>query len=252
MPQTVLITGASRGIGAAAARRLAADGRQVALAARNLSALKALVDELDSGPGRAMAIACDVTRPEEVASAINACVDRFGRLDVLVNNAGLIEPIAHLADVDVDGWNTVVDVNLKGVFHGMRYAIPQMLAQGGGTIINLSSGAATKAIEAWSAYCATKAAVLALTRCGHEEYGDRGITVVGMSPGTVGTEMQASIRASGINHYSRLKPDDHIPPEWAAEAIAYLCTDAAREFAGGDFSIKTDEGRARVGLPPVA
>ncbi|MCK5860403.1 MAG: SDR family oxidoreductase [Abyssibacter sp.] len=250
--QTVLITGASRGIGATTARVLAAQGRQVVLASRDQSALRALADEINAGPGRALALPCDVTQPTSVQAAVEQCVEQFGRLDVLVNNAGVIDPVAYIGDVDVDAWARVVDINYKGVFYGMRYAIPQMLTQGGGTIINLSSGAATKAIEGWSHYCSTKAAVLSLTQCAHEEYGERGITVVGMSPGTVATDMQATIRASGINRYSRLAPTAHIPPEWAAQAIAFLCTDAAREFAGRDFSLKTTEGRARVGLPPVS
>lgn len=248
--KTILITGASRGIGAAAARLLGSQGHRLAVAARSLDALAALAEEINAGPGEAIALQCDVSNAADVALAVSETVQRYGRLDVLVNNAGLIEPIAHIADIDPDAWSQVVDVNTKGVFYGLRYAIPPMLEQGGGTVINISSGAATKALEGWSHYCATKAAVLSLTRCAHVEYGDRGITVVGMSPGTVATDMQHAIRQSGINPVSQLDPDAHIPPDWAARAIAYLCTDAAREFAGTDFSIKTDEGRARVGLPP--
>ena len=247
--KTILITGASRGIGAAAARLLGSQGHRLAVA-RSLDALAALAEEINAGPGEAIALQCDVSNAADVALAVSETVQRYGRLDVLVNNAGLIEPIAHIADIDPDAWSQVVDVNTKGVFYGLRYAIPPMLEQGGGTVINISSGAATKALEGWSHYCATKAAVLSLTRCAHVEYGDRGITVVGMSPGTVATDMQHAIRQFGINPVSQLDPDAHIPPDWAARAIAYLCTDAAREFAGTDFSIKTDEGRARVGLPP--
>ena len=124
-----------------------------------------------------------------------------------------------------------------------------MEARGSGTVVNISSGAATGALEGWSHYCATKAAVLALTRCTHKEYGDKGVRCVGLSPGTVATDMQVSIRDSGVNPVSQLDWETHIPPDWPARAIAWLCTDAASDIAGEDFSIKTPEGRARVGLP---
>ena len=121
----------------------------------------------------------------------------------------------------------------------------------GGTIVNISSGAATGALEGWSHYCATKAGVLSLTKVADKEYRDKGIRVIGLSPGTVATEMQVQIRASGINPVSKLDPSDHISPEWVAKAIAYLTTPAADAYRGTDFSLKTAEGRAAVGLPPA-
>ncbi|MEL6700394.1 MAG: SDR family oxidoreductase, partial [Pseudomonadota bacterium] len=130
------------------------------------------------------------------------------------------------------------------------FAIPAM--QGSGTVINISSGAATGALEGWSHYCATKAAVLSLTKCGHKEFGDAGITVVGLSPGTVATEMQVQIKDSGINPVSQLDPGVHIPPEWVAQAIAFLLGPDGVTYAGTDFSMKTDEGRAALGLPSVS
>jgi len=114
---------------------------------------------------------------------------------------------------------------------------------------NISSGAATSALEGWSHYCSTKAAVLSLTRCADKEYRDAGVRVVGLSPGTVATEMQVAIKASGLNPVSQLDPSAHIPPEWAARAVVWLCTDTANDLAGVDFSLKDAAGRARVGLP---
>jgi len=124
-----------------------------------------------------------------------------------------------------------------------------MSERGGGTVVNISSGAATNVLEGWSHYCATKAAVLALTRCVHKEYAAHGVRAVGLSPGTVATAMQKSIHDSGVNPVSELDWETHIPPEWAARAVAWLCSDAAADIAGEDFSIKTPEGRRRVGLP---
>ncbi|MCR9136489.1 MAG: SDR family oxidoreductase [Alphaproteobacteria bacterium] len=246
--KTALVKGASRGIGAATARRLAQYGANVVLAARTRNDIEAVAQEIRDAGGTAEAIVCDVANYADVQAAVDHCVSTFGRLDILVNNAGLIEPIARIADSDPDHWGRVADVNYKGVYYGMRAAIPVMEKQGSGVIINISSGAATGALEGWSHYCSSKAAALSLTRCADKEYADSGIRVVGLSPGTVATEMQVAIKASGINPVSQLDPSAHIPPEWAAEAVAWLCTDAGAPYAGTDFSIKTDEGRALVGL----
>ncbi|MEM1374329.1 MAG: SDR family oxidoreductase [Pseudomonadota bacterium] len=245
--KTIIITGASRGIGEAAARHLAAEGAHVVLAARSTGAIEKIAAEIRQVGGQAIAQSCDVADAGETEALIARAVEAFGGLDVLVNNAGLIDPISRLEESDPDAWSKIVDVNLKGVYYGMRFAIPAMA--GSGTIINISSGAATGALEGWSHYCATKAAVLSLTKCGHKEHGDRGITVVGLSPGTVATEMQVQIKASGINPVSQLDPGVHIPPEWVAKAIEYLCGPDGATHAGGDFSLKTPEGRAALGLP---
>ncbi|MEM8592829.1 MAG: SDR family oxidoreductase [Pseudomonadota bacterium] len=248
--KSVIITGASRGIGAAAARHIAELGGRVLLAARSEAAISSIAGEIRAAGGEAIAQACDVADAGQVEALVERARAEFGGLDVLVNNAGLIDPIARLEDSDPADWATVVDVNLKGVYYGMRFAIPAM--EGDGTIINISSGAATGALEGWSHYCATKAAVLSLTKCGHKEHGARGITVVGLSPGTVATEMQVQIKASGINPVSQLDPGVHIPPEWVAQAIAYLAGPDGARYAGGDFSMKTPEGRAALGLPAPA
>ena len=166
--KVVVITGASRGIGAAAARAFAAEGARVALLARSVAEVERIAAEI--GPA-AMAMGCDVADFAAVSGAIAAVMARFGRLDVLVNNAGVIEPIARLAEADVAEWGRAQDVNLKGVFHGMRAAIPVMRAQGGGTIITVSSGAAVRALEGWSAYCASKAGALMLTQAAHPGVG---------------------------------------------------------------------------------
>ena len=250
--KTALITGASRGIGRATAIELAAQGANVVLAARDLTRLDALAAEINDNDGSAIAVGTDVTRYDEVDEAVSRALAEYGQLDVLVNNAGTIDPVSRIADSDPDAWGRVIDINLKGVYHALRAALPAMLDAGSGTIVNLSSGAATSALEGWSHYCATKAAVLSLTRCTHREYGDRGIRTIGLSPGTVDTDMQTSIRESGINPVSRIPKDGHIPPEWVARAIVFLCGPGGDEFVGTDFSLKNNEGRERVGLPPVS
>ena len=246
--KTALITGASRGIGAATARYMAAKGMNVVLAARTLDACEKLAEEVRQTGGEATAVECDVASFSSVDTAVKLAVDTYGKLDVLVNNAGVIDPIARIADSDPNDWSQVVDINLKGVYYGLRAVLPDMEKRGSGTIINISSGAATNALEGWSHYCATKAAVLSLTQCVHKEYAEHGIRCIGMSPGTVATDMQVAIRDSGINPISQMDFSAHIPPEWPAQAITWLCTEAAAEWSGTDFSLKTEKGRRLCGI----
>ncbi len=242
---TVLITGASRGIGAAAARAFADAGANVALVARGREAIADLAGEIGD---RGIAIPCDVSRFWEVEAAVEACVGTFGGLDVLVGSAGVIEPISHLATSDPEAWGQVIDVNLKGVYHGMRAALPVMLARGGGSILTISSGAAHGPVEAWSHYCASKAGAAMLTACVDKENRDKGIRAIGLSPGTVATQMQREIKASGINPVSRLDWDDHIPPEWPALALVWMCSPDADEWLGGEVSLRDEDVRRRLGL----
>lgn len=243
--KTVLVTGASRGIGEATVREFAAAGANVAMVSRNKDAIAQLAGEL--GP-RALAIPCDVSRFWEMAAAVDACAQTFGGLDVLIGNAGVIDPIAHLWAADPEQWSHGIDVNLKGVFHGMRAAMPVMTARGGGTIITVSSGAAHNPVEAWSQYCAAKAGAAMLTRCLHLEARGRGIRAMGLSPGTVATGMQREIRASGINPVSQLDWSVHIPPDWPAKALVWMCTPDADAFIGQEVSLRDEDIRRRVGL----
>ena len=213
--EIALVTGASRGIGAEAARVFADAGANVALLARSTGDLEALAAGIG---GAAVALTCNVARFDEVAVAVQAAQDRFGRLDVVINNAGVIEPIARMAQAGPEDWGAAIDINLKGVFWTMRAALPAMKSAGGGTVLTVSSGAAHSPIEAWSHYCASKAGAAMLTACLHEEEHANGIRAMGLSPGTVATEMQREIRASGINPVSRLDWSEHIPPDWPARA----------------------------------
>ena len=243
--KTVMITGASRGIGAAAARVFAAAGANVALLARSTDALGDLVGELGE---RAIAIPCNVARYSEVSAAVETTIREFGGLDVLINNAGVIEPISHLASADPEGWGQVIDINLKGVFNGIHAALPALKAQGGGSVLTISSGAAHGAIEAWSAYCASKAAVNMLNRSLHLEESANGIRAIGLSPGTVATQMQREIKASGINRISKLAWEDHIPAEWPAKTLLWMCSAEADKFKGEEISLRDEEILKAVGL----
>ncbi|WP_299966579.1 SDR family oxidoreductase [uncultured Roseobacter sp.] len=243
--KTVLITGASRGIGAETARIFAKAGANVALVARGQTEIADLAGEIGQ---RAIAIPCNVANSREVSSAVETTVDAFGGLDVLINNAGVIEPISHLTRADVTAWGDVIDINLKGVFYGMRAAVPVMKAAGGGSVLTISSGAAHGPVEAWSHYCASKAAVNMLTRCLDKEEAAHGIRAMGLSPGTVATQMQREIKASGVNPVSQLDWEDHIPADWPARALLWMCSEAADDWCGQEISLRDEDIRRKAGL----
>lgn len=243
--KTVMITGASRGIGEAAARLFAQEGANVVLLARGRDAIADIAGDIGSS---ALAVPCDISRYWEVEAAVTAATDAFGGVDILINNAGVIEPIAHMAVSDPEGWDQVIDINLKGVYHGMRAVLPAMIARGAGTIITVSSGAAHGPTEAWSHYNASKAGAAMLVRCVDHENGKDGIRSMGLSPGTVATEMQREIKASGINRVSQLDWSDHIPPEWPARALLWMCSAEADAYIGQEISLREDDIRRKVGL----
>lgn len=243
--KTVVITGASRGIGAAAARVFAGAGANVALLARGQVEIANLAGEI--GP-QALAISCNVARYSDVLTAVEATQEAFGGVDVLINNAGVIEPISHLADADPEAWGNVIDINVKGVFNGMHAVLPIMKAAGGGSVLTISSGAAHGPVEAWSHYCASKAAVNMLTRCLDKEEAGNGIRAMGLSPGTVATQMQKEIKSSGINPVSQLDWDVHIPAEWPARALLWMCSAEADEWCGQEISLRDEDIRRKVGL----
>ncbi|MDN5785933.1 SDR family oxidoreductase [Pseudorhodobacter sp.] len=240
----VAITGASRGIGAASARVFAEAGARVVLLARSGQEIEALAAEIG---GSALAIRCDVGDAASVSAAMSRIVKDCGGLDVLIGNAGVIEPISRLSAADPAAWSRAIDVNLKGVFYGMRAAIPLMRKRGG-TIITVSSGAAHSPLEGWSAYCAAKAGAAMLTRAAHLEEGGNGLRIMGMSPGTVATDMQVKIKASGINPVSFLDPSVHIPADWPAKLMLWMCGPGGDAWLGKEVSLRDDDIRRAVGL----
>ncbi len=243
--QTVVITGASRGIGEACAHVFSEAGANVVLMARGRDQIDAIAAEIGD---RALALTCDVSDFADVSAAIAAAKEKFGSIDVLINNAGAVEPISHLATSDPEAWGHVVDINLKGVYYGMRAVLPDMVASGSGTILTVSSGAAHHPIEAWSHYCASKAGAAMLTRMVHLENGLSGVRAIGLSPGTVATKMQREIKSSGINAVSRLDWSDHIPPEWPARTLLWMCGEAADPYLGEEISLRDEGIRRAVGL----
>lgn len=244
--KTAIITGASRGIGAATARLFVAEGANVVLVARSAGAITALASELGE---RALAVPLDVANFAAVQAMVNTATQKFGQVDILINNAGVINPITTFLDSDPKGWGGVIDINLKGVYNGCRAVAPQMAQRRSGTILTISSGAAHNALEGWSAYCTSKAGVAMLTDCLHRELASKGLRIMGMSPGTVATEMQVEIKTSGINPVSQLDPSVHIPAEWPAICLLWMCSDQSNAYLGSEVSLRDPDIRTTLGLP---
>jgi 3-oxoacyl-[acyl-carrier protein] reductase len=243
-----IVTGAGRGIGAAAASALAACGARVTLASRDQAACDSVAGAITARGGQALALACDVADPAAVERLVQATRQRFGRIDILINNAAIVGPIGRIADTDPAAWAEAITINTVGAYHIVRAVLPDM-TQGGGTIVNVSSGAAHRALEGWSAYCASKAALAMLTKSIVEEYRAAGIRVFGFGPGVVDTEMQVLIRASGMNPVSRIPRSELAPVEEPARAIAFLCGPGGAAWDGQEVAIRDPAFRAQAGLP---
>lgn len=234
--KSIIITGASRGLGAAAARSAAQMGANVVLMARSKEELDRLVDEIESEGGGAMAVSGDVSSQLYCNKVIAETLQRFGRLDALVNNAGTIEPIEPLAEATPQAWETNWRINLLGPLMLVRTALPH-LRELKGRVVNVSSGAAVKVIRSWGAYSTAKAALNHLNRFLAEEEPD--ITAIAFRPGVVDTAMQTTIRNSSKMptedqaYFMDLHADGELlPPELPGLALAKVALYAPQEWSG--------------------
>ena len=244
--QTALVTGGSRGIGLAVAKELLDAGANVMITART-----GIEEALATLGGNAAGVVCDVADYAQAEAAVAATVEKFGGLSILINNAGVIDPIGLVAESDPARWAQNININLTGAYHMARAVLPGMIAAGGGAIVNVSSGAAHRPLEGWSAYCSGKAGVAMLTRALHLETNGQGIRTFGFAPGTVDTDMQVKIRASGINMISQIPRDNLGGVQPPARIIAYLASADAADLSGEELAISDNALRGRAGLPPV-
>ncbi len=234
----VIVTGASRGLGAAVARWLATSGAGVTLVARSEAKLTAVANDLARMDAKPLVCAMDVADYDACRRAVGHTMDCFGRIDALVNNAGIIQPVATIADTDPESWRRNLEVNLLGPFNMTRAALSH-LREYQGRIVNVSSGAATLVLEHLSAYCAAKAALNHFTRVLAAE--ETTLTAVTVRPGVVNTDMQSYLRGEGgaampaeqADYYRQLKENHQLePPEIPARSIAWLALYAPQEFSG--------------------
>ena len=243
--KTVLITGASQGIGEAAAKTFVQAGANVMLTARSSDKLENIKRNLGD---RTEYFVGDISDPDIVSELIDCCYAYFGTLDILINNAGTIQPIGLIHEIKPEDWSNVIDTNLKSVFYTTNSVLPKMVKNGEGTILNVSSGAAHNPLTGWSHYCASKAGAAMLTQCLHTEYFEHGIRAIGLSPGTVATQMQLEIKESGLNQVSKLDWSAHIPADWPAKALLWMCSSEADEFVGREISLRDEVIRQKVNL----
>ena len=219
--KVVVITGASSGLGEAAARMLSAQGATVVLGARRIERLQKLVEELTAKGGNALALETDVTDHNQVKSLVDAAVQKYGRVDVMINNAGLM-PHSPLERLKIDDWDRMIDVNIKGVLYGIAAALPYMKRQKAGQIINVSSVAGHKVTPNGAVYCATKHAVRVISEGLRQEVKPYNIRTTIISPGAVATELPNSITEADVSAgVQKFYADFAIPADSFARAVVF-------------------------------
>ena len=218
--KVVVITGASSGLGEATARMLSAHGAVVVLGARRVDRIEALAKELSDAGGKALALQTDVTRAADVQRLVDATVEKFGRIDVLVNNAGLM-PSSPLERLKIADWDRMIDVNIKGVLYGIAAALPHMKAQKGGHIVNVSSVAGHRVRAGTAVYSATQHAVRVLTEGLRQEVKPYDIRTTIVSPGAVATELPDSITEADVQAGVKAFYEIAIPADSFARAVVF-------------------------------
>jgi NADP-dependent 3-hydroxy acid dehydrogenase YdfG len=219
--KVVVITGASSGLGEATARDLSAQGAIVVLGARRADRIKSLVDEITGRGGKALAIPTDVVHSEQVKKLVDGAVQAHGRIDVMINNAGLM-PQSPLERLRIDEWDQMIDVNIKGVLYGIAAALPHMKQQKAGHIVNVSSVAGHKVRAGGAVYAATKHAVLALSEGLRQEVKPYNIRTTVISPGAVATELPNSISEPDVaDSLHKFYEEVAIPADSFARAVAF-------------------------------
>jgi len=236
--KVVAITGASSGIGEATARHLASLGAPVVLGARRTDRMDRLVTEIEAAGGRAVATRVDVTDPDDLRSLVDVAVERFGRLDVLVGNAGTAR-ISTIADLDVEGWAAMVDVNVKGILHGIAAALPVFRRQGGGHLVTVVSTSGLKIVPTQAVYAGTKNAVRTLLEGLRQESTDGVLRTTSISPGYVRTELidNAVDDPAVREEVGRNMAELGIDPAAVARAIAFAI-DQPDDVEIGDLTIR--------------
>jgi NAD(P)-dependent dehydrogenase (short-subunit alcohol dehydrogenase family) len=247
--RVAIVTGASRGIGAAVAHAFRSAGARVAIAARDAEALDRLAEELGQSDGHALALRADVSDPEAVAEMVQRVIAEFGRLDFACNNAaGGGHPPTPLAEVPIEAFDSGLAVNLRGVFLSMREEIPAIVRSGGGAIVNMSSTAGLQAVGGLASYVAAKHGVEGLTKVAALDYAKLGVRVNAVAPGPILTDNLKRAGTGAEEAAAAAMPLQRVgQPEVVAAAVVWLCSEAAGFITGTTLTI---DGGKLAGAPP--
>lgn len=224
--KVVFVTGAASGIGRAAAIAFAAEGARVAILDRSADALEKVKSSVESAGAEVLTVVCDVSSRDQVEDAVEQVVHRFGRLDIAFNNAGVENKAAPVHEIDLAEWDRIININLRGTFVCMKHQLAQMVKQGGGVIVNTSSGAGIRGVAGGAAYAASKHAIIGLTRSAALDYAKQNIRVNAVLPGNIETPMMDRFTGGDIQKAIDLEPVGRLgKPEEIAEAVLWMASD---------------------------
>ncbi len=236
--KVALVTGAASGIGRATAIAFAAEGARVAILDRTEDALSETAGAVRHAGGEALVIACDVSQPDQVEEAVNRIIQTFGQLDIAFNNAGVENRAAPVHEIELADWDRILDINLSGTFLCMKHELAQMVRQGGGVIVNTSSGAGVRGVAGGASYTASKHAIIGLTKAAALDYAKQNIRVNAVLPGNIETPMMDRFTDGDIQKAIDLEPVGRLgKPEEIADAVLWMCADLGAFVTGAAVSV---------------
>jgi NAD(P)-dependent dehydrogenase (short-subunit alcohol dehydrogenase family) len=236
--KVAFVTGAASGIGRATSIAFAREGARVAILDRTEDGLQQTADTIRANGGEAVIIACDVALPERVEAAVARVVDTFGRIDIAFNNAGVENTAAPVAEITLESWDRILDINLRGTFLCMKHEIAQMLRQGSGVVVNTASGAGIRGVAGGASYAASKHAIIGLTKSAALDYAEANIRVNAILPGNIETPMMDRFTGGDIQKAIDLEPVGRLgKPEEIAEAVLWMSSDLGAFVTGAAISV---------------
>jgi NAD(P)-dependent dehydrogenase (short-subunit alcohol dehydrogenase family) len=236
--KVAFITGAASDIGRATAVAFAAEGARVAILDRTVDALRETEAAVKVAGGEVLAIACDVSKPKEVEAAVAQAVESFGRIDCAFNNAGVENKAAPLHEINLEEWDRILNINLRGTFVCMKHEIAQMMRQGGGVVVNTSSGAGIRGVAGGASYAASKHGMIGMTTSAALDYAKQNIRVNCVLPGNIATPMMDRFTGGDIQKAIDLEPVGRLgKPEEIAEAVLWMCSDLGGFVTGASIAV---------------